>query len=193
MFPATSISTLAVDAGGVPKRWIGYEKVAYYTAKDLILWSIGEHEALIRGGRNRDTGKQSTITMPSIIAINGIMEGKLANRVPHLKPEKVFARDQYICAYCGNDFQKKKLSIDHILPSSRGGETTWTNCITACTRCNMRKGDKTLDEAGMQLLYIPYTPDKAEYLILSNRRILGDQMEFLKKQIKNKNSRVLEI
>jgi len=54
--------------------------------------------------------------------------------------------------------------------------------VTACKRCNTRKGDKTPEEARMPLLAIPYVPNVAEYLVLRNRRILGDQMEFLKTQ-----------
>jgi hypothetical protein len=55
----------------------------------------------------------------------------------------------------------------------------WTNVVTCCERCNQRKGDRTPEEAGMQLLYVPYAPSWAEHLILKNRNILADQMEFL--------------
>jgi hypothetical protein len=65
------------------------------------------------------------------------------------------------------------------VPASRGGESVWENCVTACERCNHRKADRTPEEANMKLLAVPYTPNLAEYLILSNRRILADQMEFL--------------
>jgi 5-methylcytosine-specific restriction endonuclease McrA len=53
------------------------------------------------------------------------------------------------------------------------------NVVTACSKCNQKKDDKTLLEAGLQLLYVPYVPTRAEYLILENRNILADQMDFL--------------
>lgn len=65
------------------------------------------------------------------------------------------------------------------MPASRGGASAWENCVTACEHCNHRKADRTPEEANMKLLAVPYTPNLAEYLILSNRRILADQMEFL--------------
>jgi 5-methylcytosine-specific restriction endonuclease McrA len=71
------------------------------------------------------------------------------------------------------------LTRDHVVPASRGGSSAWENCVTACRHCNQRKDDRTPEEAGMKLLAVPYTPNLAEYLILSNRRILADQMEFL--------------
>ncbi len=57
------------------------------------------------------------------------------------------------------------------------------NVVTACRSCNERKGNRLLEEAHMQLLYAPYVPNRAEFLILANRRILVDQMEFLKQHV----------
>jgi hypothetical protein len=57
------------------------------------------------------------------------------------------------------------------------------NVVTSCRSCNERKGNRLLEEANMQLLYAPYIPNRAEFLILANRRILTDQMEFLKQHV----------
>ena len=65
---------------------------------------------------------------------------------------------------------------------SRGGRDRWSNVVTACRSCNTRKGNRTPEEARMPLLAVPYVPNWAEYLALSNRKILADQMEFLKSQ-----------
>ena len=59
------------------------------------------------------------------------------------------------CAYCGS---KKELTIDHIIPKSRGGKNSWNNLITCCLPCNLKKGDKTPDEARMPLRFAPKTP-----------------------------------
>ena len=110
---------------------------------------------------------------------------------PPLTNKALFRRDQNICLYCGNRFQEVQLSRDHVHPISRGGRDRWTNVVTACKRCNARKGSYLPDECHMQLLALPYRPNHAEYLALSHSgRILGDQMAFLEKQF-SANGRLL--
>ena len=92
-------------------------------------------------------------------------------------------------AFCGESYSHYRLTCDHITPMSRGGRDTWMNVVTACRACNQRKGSRTPEEAHMQLLYAPYIPNRAEFLILANRRILADQMEFLKQHV-SANSRL---
>jgi 5-methylcytosine-specific restriction endonuclease McrA len=77
---------------------------------------------------------------------------KLPDR--HYRPTRrnVFLRDNYTCAYCLKQLNSEELSVDHILPKSRGGKETWSNLITACKNCNCKKGDMTPEEAGMPLL-----------------------------------------
>lgn len=67
----------------------------------------------------------------------------------------ILIRDKHTCAYCN---AKENLTIDHILPSSRGGQDIWENMISCCERCNLKKGNKTPEEAGMKLLFQPYKP-----------------------------------
>lgn len=73
---------------------------------------------------------------------------------PRFSKKKLFHRDNYKCAYCG----KEATTVDHIVPRSRGGETTWLNTISSCLKCNHKKGSKTLEESGMKLLFTPYEP-----------------------------------
>lgn len=69
---------------------------------------------------------------------------------------RIFRRDGYQCAYCGST---KELTIDHIVPRSKGGRNTWTNLVSCCFRCNLKKGDKTPEEAHMQLRVKPTEPE----------------------------------
>ena len=78
---------------------------------------------------------------------------------------KIYKRDNHECVYCGS---KKNLTVDHILPKSRGGSNTWTNLITCCSNCNRQKGDKTPDEANMKLRFKPYEPSIFSEIINSN-------------------------
>jgi 5-methylcytosine-specific restriction endonuclease McrA len=70
---------------------------------------------------------------------------------------QVFIRDRFKCVYCGLD-KKSDLTIDHVLPRSRGGDTSYANCVSACRRCNQYKGDKTPEEARMQFQHPPSAP-----------------------------------
>lgn len=169
---------LQLDASGQPNTWITWQDAAVYHAKGLVSWSYGEVEMVLRGGNNRITGQQSIIRTSSIIAVKGDSVSK-RRRAPALNNKELFRRDHHVCAYCGKLFKESSLSRDHIIPKSKGGQDTWMNVVTCCGKCNQKKDDKTLEETGMQLLYLPYVPSRAEHLILANRNILADQMEFL--------------
>ena len=172
---------LTLDQHGIPHRWVSWQHACFYYAKDLVAWSIGEMNFIIHGGLNRITGERSEIETNSIIAIKGkALAGKTLHQVPPLSNRELFHRDRQTCAYCGAELSTARLTRDHIIPVSRGGQDTWMNVVTACRNCNQRKGGMTPEQAHMMLLFAPYVPNKAEYLILSNRNILADQMDFLK-------------
>jgi len=169
---------LQLDVQGQPNKWITWQDAAVYHSKGLVSWELGTVERVILGGDNRISGKQSKIVTSSIIAVKG-EAGKRKHRPPALNNRELFRRDRHLCGYCGNTFGDSKLTRDHIVPRSKGGTDTWMNVITCCAKCNQKKDDKTLEQAGMTLLYAPYVPSRAEHLILANRNILADQMEFL--------------
>lgn len=170
---------LQIDSHGQPNKWISWQDAAVYHAKGLVTWTLGNSEMTLRGGDNRLTGQQSIIKTSSIIAVKGDSVSKKRNRPPTLNNRELFRRDRYMCAYCGAISTEHKLTRDHIIPTSRDGANTWMNVVTCCPKCNQKKDDRTLQEAGMELLYAPYVPSRAEYLLLQNRNVLHDQMEFL--------------
>lgn len=174
---------LKLDAGGTPTEWISTQDAVIYHAKGNVVWQLGEGEGdvMFRGGHNRITGVMSQITTAPIIAVRGEGGAKLRlNKTPSLTNPELFRRDHYMCAYCGNIFKSLNLTRDHVIPRSKGGPDKWTNCVTACEKCNHKKDDHLLEECGMQLLYVPYAPNKAEALILENRNVLSCQIEYLK-------------
>ena len=181
---------LQLDVNGDPHRWIDFETAAYYYAKDLVAWTPAEDSFTIYGGTSRETCSRSFMDMNTIIAVKGEGNHKSSYRVPTLTNRALFRRDQHICAYCGKEFRVDKLTRDHIIPRSRNGKDTWSNVVTACGGCNRHKDARTPEEADMKLLYVPYVPNKSEYLILMNRNILADQMAFLMAKV-GKNSRLL--
>jgi hypothetical protein len=99
------------------------------------------------------------INKPSIIRAHSFVNSKF-HRVP-LTRENVFRRDGYECIYCGCS-KRKDLTIDHVIPVSKGGKTSWDNLVTACSKCNGQKSDLTLKEFGKK---IPM-PKRPHYLML---------------------------
>ena len=185
---------LTLDQSGQPHRWVSHEMAIVYHAKNLVAWQLGEGEGdvLYRGGENRLTGQQSRIVTAPIIAVKGeSAAAKRANKPPSLTNRELFRRDGHICAYCGKLFSDLRLTRDHVIPRSKGGEDKWTNVVTACERCNHMKDDQLLEDCGMQLIYVPYAPNRAEALILENRNVLACQMEYLKSFLPD-HSRVWE-
>lgn len=171
---------------GEPLQWSSWQDAVTYHAKGLVSWSIGENKTTYYGGKNK-AGTRSYITVPSIIAVKS--NNHIKRRIPVLSNRNLFGRDLNFCAYCGKIHLESKLTRDHIVPVSRGGHNTWLNCITACKKCNNEKDNKTLEEWGTQLKFLPYVPDRYEVMLLANRNVLADQMEFLLNHIP-KNSRV---
>lgn len=104
------------------------------------------------------------------------------DRVPsHQAPftrRNLFLRDDFTCQYCGKHGTPDRLSIDHVLPRSRGGSTTWENCVLACVGCNARKADRTIKEAGLRLLRPPVRPRWSPYLNLRPHQRLESWQRF---------------
>lgn len=183
---------LQLDVSGAPQQWITYEDSCYHYSKGNVVWFMGETEFDVFGGTCAATGERSKLTINTIIAVKGKLSPKAMvhyNRVP-LTNRTLFRRDQNVCAYCGGTFSAAQLTRDHIHPTSKGGKNTWMNVVTACSSCNKVKDDKLIEQLDMELMYLPYTPNRSEWLILQNRKILADQMEFLLKQVP-KESRLL--
>ena len=177
------IIILRTDTAGMPLEWIDYKRAVTLSCLGQIAYTCGSHSMRVRGGRNRSTGAPSFLDINSIIATYGDNRavGKMrAQYVPPLHNLPLFQRDGYLCMYCGGQFRRRQLSRDHVTPFAQGGVDHWNNVVTACIRCNNHKAGRTPQQAGMELLAVPFTPTHAEYIYLQGRRILADQMEFLR-------------
>jgi 5-methylcytosine-specific restriction endonuclease McrA len=168
---------LRTDISGMPLEWITCQDAVRLYHLDQVAYTCG------RGGINARTGRRSVVEVNSIIATAGAMQASLKGNpdyVPPLNNATLFRRDDHLCLYCGEQRRSKDLSRDHVKPISRGGADVWTNVVTACKRCNNQKGNRTPEQAGLQLLAVPFAPTHAEYVYLQGRRILADQMDFLR-------------
>jgi len=175
---------LVVEKGGRPAEWVNWQKaVGHYLGGD-VMWTVGEPAIILHGGMNK-AGIQSTLNLHPVIAIGGADASIYEKHSIPLSNPALFSRDQNICMYCGEQYHKSYLSRDHVVPQARGGPDVWENVVTACKPCNHRKGCKTPEEAGLELIALPFAPSHIEGLLLSNKRVLADQMDYLMAQRPN--------
>jgi 5-methylcytosine-specific restriction endonuclease McrA len=174
---------LALDATGRILDWISWQDATCLYVRGAVAWTLGQPCLRIHGGWNRAAGGQSLIDLHPIVAARGHARLHSLDPAPALTNAALFARDSYLCMYCGQHFARHSLTRDHVLPLSRGGRDVWSNVVSACLPCNVRKGSRTPQQASMPLLAVPYRPSWVEHLILSNRNILADQMEFLRSHL----------
>jgi len=120
----------------------------------MVLLTNGKVEIL----HSHDKKKVRTIykeyPWPEVIRLRGYVKVRFKDLSPNKR--NIFDRDDHRCQYCGS---RKSLTIDHIIPVSRGGENTWTNLVTCCWKCNNEKGNQTPEEWGKALMRAPGRPN----------------------------------
>lgn len=170
---------LQLDVQGVPQKWITAEAAALHYATGAVTWTVGDPCITLRGGTNARSGLQSLLEVHPIIALNGAAQVNLFDVVPALSNRKLFKRDRMTCGYCGQVFDERALTREHIVPVSRGGKDCWLNVLAACRSCNGRKRDRTPEQAKMPMLFAPYKPCVYEDFILAGRNVRADVHEWL--------------
>ncbi|MBI3967602.1 MAG: HNH endonuclease [Chloroflexi bacterium] len=126
----------------------------------IVLLNRGKAE-LLEQGRGSLRTPSRVYTRPSVIRMIYLI--KRPRPKPKLTRREIFARDNYMCQYCG--IKTRELTIDHIIPRHRGGKHTWENLAAACRTCNHKKGGKTPEQAHMRLLRIPFEPKPAGFFV----------------------------
>jgi 5-methylcytosine-specific restriction endonuclease McrA len=114
--------------------------------KAVTLIFLGKVEVL-REYEREIRGVSLVIRQPAVVRLLRLVRNNHAN--VKLSRKNIFLRDDHVCQYCGERFDTESLTCDHIVPRSRGGVTEWTNMVTSCIPCNVRKSNKMPDEAGM--------------------------------------------
>ncbi|GMU43343.1 MAG: HNH endonuclease [Xanthomonadales bacterium] len=170
---------LSLDSAGRILDWISWQDAVCLYVRGAVSWTLGQPCLTVHGGHNRDRGEQSLIHLHPIVASRSRARTPGGDPAPALTNQALFARDRHLCMYCGQQHLRSELTRDHVVPLSRGGRDVWENVVCACLPCNVRKGSRTPQQAGMPLLAVPFRPSWVEHLILCNRHILADQMDFL--------------
>ena len=107
------------------------------------------------------------IIVPRVILLTAY--DRLPKRDVRFSRLNILIRDNYTCQYCGFRLKKSQLNLDHVVPRSKGGRTTWENVVASCHDCNCRKGGRTPQEAGVQLIRHPYRPNAFPFSLLLSR------------------------
>ena len=107
----------------------------------------------------RGVGK--VFQVPAVIVLIKVVRSVYRGKVPFSK-KNVLVRDRFTCAYCGKI--SRQLTLDHVTPKSKGGKTSWENCVACCKKCNGKKAARTPKEAKMHLISRPFQPTIAEFI-----------------------------
>ena len=133
-----------------------------YTWADWSRLVPREGEPVVRGCSLR-------LRAPEVVALSDY--DRLPVAAVTFSRRNIFKRDHFTCQYCGVQPGGEELSIDHVLPRSQGGTSTWTNCVLACVSCNKRKADRTPQQAGMKLRRQPVRPNWNPLYAVHNIRL----------------------
>jgi len=142
--------TLLLNATFEPLKVISWQKA-------ITLLTQGKVEVI--DFYDRDIrGVSITFRLPSILRLLKLVKIKRACKEVRFSRANMYQRDKFTCQYCKTRYPAEDLTFDHVIPQVQGGQATWENIVTACLRCNNRKGGRTPREAGMRLIRQPVKP-----------------------------------
>ena len=140
----------------------------------VVLLGRGKAEIIING-RGHIRTISLLVQVPSVIRLVYMVKRPLVRR--RLSRRAIFYRDGFRCQYCGKE--SKNMTLDHIMPRSRGGPHVWENVVSACIPCNHRKAGLTPKEANMRMLKKPTAPRPNPYYMFHHRSILEEWRQFM--------------
>jgi len=144
-----------------------------YTFLGLVDWKkamsmmFAEKVRVVKFSDRVIQGVNHAFRVPAIAVLIKVVRSVYRGRVPFSR-RNVLLRDQYACAYCGT--RAKSITMDHVIPRSRGGKTDFDNCVACCRACNQKKGARLPREAGMSLRRRPWQPTIAEFIRIRLRQ-----------------------
>jgi 5-methylcytosine-specific restriction endonuclease McrA len=147
-----------------------------YQVHDLQSWA----DLAVRPGEPCIRTVRLQIPVPEVILLT--RHNHMPRRTVPFSRRNLYRRDGSRCQYCGSKLPTSELSIDHVVPKSRGGKTTWENCVLACIPCNVRKGNRSLENANMRLLRPATRPQWSPCLTVNLGRRRASWEKFVSEQ-----------
>ena len=144
----------------------GYEPLSLVSVRRAVVLLLNEKAEMLEATQQMLTSTSRSIPIPLVIRL--VHYVKLPHRRVPATRASIMLRDAYTCQYCGEAPGHSHLTVDHVVPRSRGGVHDWHNLVTACKRCNQKKGSLTPDEALMRLIRKPFEPSYVTLVLLSN-------------------------
>lgn len=158
----------------------GYEPVEIISWQEAIRLIFLEKAEIVKqydGKFIRTVSK--TFSMPSVIKLS-VPFARFRKKVKFSR-KNVFVRDGHRCQYCGNVYSVSRLTLDHVVPRSLGGLSSWNNLVTCCVECNKKKANKTLEQSGMKLLSTPGAPNWLPTNLYSSKEFVPKEwLDYLK-------------
>jgi len=133
-----------------------YEPLAFVALKRAITLVLREKAEIVEAAEGLVRSARAVYELPLVIRLRSLVRQRRGVYHVPFSRKALMVRDDHTCQYCGDT--SGPLTLDHVLPLSRRGTTTWLNAVAACARCNARKGNRTPEEAGMTLRRPPFQP-----------------------------------
>ena len=156
-----------------------YEPIHVTGTKRALVLVLKGVAAMEEQGRNRVRSMRLTLPVPSVIRLTEYR--RIPRQTRAISRKNILLRDHSTCQFCGRQLPPSELTLDHVVPRSRGGKSSWENLVACCHRCNNRKGSRTPEQAGLTLLRKPrpYNLHTSRHLI----RMLGQAQEAWRKYL----------
>ncbi len=163
--------TLVLNAGYEPLQVVSWRRAMglIFSSKAEVVSEYSETVSTI----------STSYTLPSVIRLNRYIRRSKRFGFVSCSRKNVLLRDKYQCQYCGVYCKPSATTIDHVIPKSKGGDSSWENLVTACAHCNRKKGNKLLPDLGMNLIRKPRRPGWNDLVKDSQKEISDDWMTYI--------------
>src|SRR2546429_3623130 len=153
-----------------------YEPINVCTVRRAVVLLLKERAELIERSSRELHSESTTLARPVVIRLIAYVNVPRDAHRRKITRRAVFARDSWTCQYCGS---RSSLTVDHVIPRSKGGESSWENIVASCAPCNRRKGDRTPRQAGMHPRRAPRTPRAEIFIRVASPSIPSAWLQYL--------------
>lgn len=153
-----------------------YEPINVCTVRRAIVLILKQKAEVIDEHELEIHAERLSMTRPAVIRLRAYVHIPYSSARRKITRRAVFARDGWECQYCG---RRGSLTMDHVIPRSKGGETSWENVVTCCATCNRRKGDRSVTQSGMKLRARPQPPHATIFIHVASPTIPAQWLPYV--------------